>query len=199
MGQRKSKPLDQDESWPVLVWLFVLYEQKALNTIFSDEADPFIPSADTQMGLAGDFLATAYATKGALETWLGSPGPPKVSNFINDMLMSVTTGIYLAKDWLIALKETERSRSADKQNRESWAAQILSVIFESLEKNAEKRRKEVAALQSKWCREQEKLHKRFLKLVLRRQSITSDLLKRKVIASIPTDEELSRMKKPPNL
>jgi hypothetical protein len=199
MGRRKSKTLDQDEAWPLLVWLFVRYEQKALETIFSDDAEPLIPSTEIQLALADDFLATATAFKEALETWLSIPGPPKVSCFVNDMLMSMSKGIHLAKEWRIAVEESERSRSIDKQNRDSWAALVLSVIFESLEKNAEKRRDEVAALRSKWSREQESLHKRFQKLVLRRHAITSDLLKRKVIASVPTDEELSRMKNPLNI
>jgi hypothetical protein len=198
MGRKKAELLDQDEAWPVLVWLFVQYEQKALKTIFSDAADPVIPTPESQLALADDYLATARATNDSLKTWLGIPGSPKVSSFINDMLMSVTTGIFLAKDWRVAVKKAEESRMADKQINDSWIAFVLLVIFESLEKNAITRRKEVAALQSKWFHEREHLHKRFHKLWLRRQAITSDLLKRKVFASIATDEELRRMESPPS-
>jgi hypothetical protein len=199
MRRKKAKLLDQDDAWPVLVWLFVLYEQKALKTIFSEEADPILPTAEFQLALADDYLATARATNDSLKTWLGIPGSPKVSSFINDMLMSVTTGIFLAKDWRVAVKKAEESRMADKQINDSWISFVLLVIFEGLEKNAMKRRKEVAAFQSKWFREREQLHKRFHKLWLRRQAITSDLLKRKVFASIPTDEELSCMESPPSV
>jgi|GEM_PF-6631414 len=74
MGQQKAKPLDQDEAWPLLVRLFVFYEEMALKTIFSGEADPLTPKPETQLALADEFLAKTTAFIEDLETWLGHPG-----------------------------------------------------------------------------------------------------------------------------
>lgn len=199
MSIRKDIILDQDEAWPVLVWLFVRYEQKALATIFSAEANPAASTPERQLELAEDFLGTARPFKEALESWVGLAGSTKVSNYINDMIMYMTTGICLAKDWRTVVKESEERRQNDKTIKDSWLCFFVAVVFESYEKNLFKERRRVESLQSNWFRNQMRLLNRGQKLVLKRQATTTALLKRKVIASIPTDEELSRMKKPPKL
>lgn len=116
----------------------VLYEQKALATIFSVDANPEEPTPELQLELADDFLATARASKESLESWLVTPSSTKVSNFINDMLMFMTTGIYLAKEWRLVVKESDENWKSDKVFRDSIFCQFISFFFESCEKTCSK-------------------------------------------------------------
>lgn len=199
MPKKKAKASSQDEAWPMLAWLFVKFEQRVLNTILSDEANPAHPTADQQFELAEAFLATARPYKEALESWLGVAGSKRVSTYVNDMIMYMTTGIHLAEEWRRVVDASEARRQADKQIQDSFLRQFILAVIESWEKEIIKRRREVSSQQLQWLREKLHFYNRGVKLFLRRQSITSDLLKRGVIKSMPSDEKLARMKNPPKI
>jgi hypothetical protein len=199
MPRKNTKATSQDEAWPMLCWLFVGYEQTAHATVFSAEANPASKNTELQLKLAENLLAAAKASKDALESWLGTPGSAKVNKFINDMIMFMTTGIYIAMEWQKVVNESQKRRESDKSIDDSWLATFASYVLTSYSKNILKERKRVTSLQLKWMTERMRLLSRGEKLFLRRQAITSELLKREVISSMPSDADLYRMEDPPRI
>ena len=199
MSRSKLTTSTQDQSWPVIVWTWVRFEQSAMRVLYVDSVDPTISYPAIDATTVRDFIVLCDHTLRSLRSSLGVSGSPRVSRCLNDMITFVINSMDLADQLLGVVRVRQERRSRDIEINSSLLCDAIRFIVPSYEANVQKARQDVSRSEQHWLRDRENFRKQGLKLYLKRQSVSSELIHKKVIQALPTDQELSIMSSPPRL